>query len=102
MCETCLKPLPYKSKRRYCSRECYRLGTFKTVQILGPQAVHEVLMRLNSGTPFHIVADEMGTSKSGLQRFCHAMRILRVDGKPHRPGRYAVVHWRNSRQLSLF
>lgn len=105
MCPTCGQRVPYAKRRkgaRYCSRACYRLGTFKTYQVLGPDATLHVLRLLNRGTPFHIVAEELGTSKSGLRRFCSTMRIQRVEGIPHRPGCYAIVHWKNPRQLSLF
>jgi transposase-like protein len=61
-------------------------------------AVSELLRALNSGRSLEYVAAELGVSRAHLYQWMRDARVVRVGGR----GQYAVVHWKNTRQLSLF
>ena len=98
MCRTCGQPLPYKSPHPYCNRTCWRNRT-RAWEVTD---VATVLRLLNSGQSVVGVADRLGISRTALLRALAQARVVRVDGKPGHPGRYAIRHWKNPRQLSLF
>lgn len=101
MCQTCGQRLPYRSRRRYCSRRCWRQRP-RASKILSQYSPEDIVRLLNSGRPVECVAAELACSRAQLYRLMRVARIVRVGGAPHRPGQYAVAHWRNARQLSLF
>lgn len=98
MCPTCGTTLPYKSRRRYCSHACANRARAKRTAL----DVYQALRLLDGTRTLDGVACAMGVSRSLLIEVLAAHRVVRVSGAPHRPGRYAMVHWRNPRQLSLF
>ncbi len=96
MCRTCGQPLPYKSRQHYCSRACANRTRTKPVD------VYEALRLLDGTLTLEGAALALGVSKNHLLDVFHAHRVVRVDGSTHRPGRYAIQHWKNPRQLSFF
>lgn len=101
MCQTCGKRLPYGSHRRYCNREHWRRRP-QTRKVWRQTDIVNLLCLLNTGHSLVAVADQLGISRTTLYATMQQARIVRVGGSPYHPGLYAVVHWKNPKQLALF
>lgn len=100
MCPTCHRPLSYAQRHRgarYCCRAHWRQRP-QLRKLTQAHDLADVLQALNSGRPLEVVASDLGVSRAHLYAWMHEARIARVGGR----GQYAVVHWRNARQLALF
>lgn len=100
MCPTCHRPVPYAKRhrgQRYCSQACF-LQRSTVPKLYHRWNVADLVRALNSGRPLELVAADLGVSRAHLYRCMREARICRVGGRGH----YAIVHWRNARQLSLF
>lgn len=101
MCPTCGRPLPYAKRRhgaQYCSRACANRARTKRQHV----DVYHALRLLDGYHTLEAVARELQVSKPVLLQVFADHRVVRVGGCPHRPGRYAIQHWKNPRQLSFF
>ena len=100
MCPTCHHPIPYAKRQRgtrYCSRACF-LHRPRVPKAWQTHDAGDLMRVLNSGKPLECIAAEWEISRAHLYQCMHEARIVRVG----RRGQYAVVHWKNQRQLSLF
>ena len=101
MCATCHHPIPYPKRHkgaRYCSRACWRRRPTEP-KLFRVLTATELVRYLNThAEPLECVAGELGISRAHLYQCLQSARIVRTG----RHGPYAVVHWRNPRQLSLF
>lgn len=101
MCGTCGHRLPYGSSQRYCNRDCWQRRP-QPRKVWRQGDVAQILAWLNSGVSLTQVADQLDVSRTTLYAALRDARIVRVGGSPYHPGVYAVVHWKNPRQLALF
>jgi transcriptional regulator with PAS, ATPase and Fis domain len=84
-CPTCGKVIPrghgFKSDRRYCSYDCYRLKTPNMVKVEAEfeKPVRDVIVEfLNKNQNVTITADLIGISKTELHKWIKKMKIKKV------------------------
>ena len=87
----CQKPLPYKSKRRYCNRACYAQAESQWSAL----DVAYLRRALAQGRTVVGLAAELQVTPPTLRRALYG-------GPRTRPVLTYPTHWRNPRQLSLF
>lgn len=87
----CRKPLPYKSRRRYCNRACYAQAESQWMALDAAWARRE----LARGRTLVGLATELQVTPPTLRRALYG-------GAKKRPAITYPPHWRNPRQLSLF
>lgn len=111
-CCVCGKRLAYLAKRhrynaRYCSWRCRQAIPPKLAQAMREWGATDpytfLLGWLNSGKSLQCVADLCAVQKQAVAGWLRHYGIIRVAGKPHRPGTYAVVRGtRRRQQLAWF
>ena len=84
-CPSCGKVVPqghgFKSDRRYCSYDCYRLKTPKMIEteITFNKPLKEVILEhLNKNNNLTVTADLLGTNRQQLRQWIEKLGINKV------------------------